>query len=352
MVPARSYQRHWSLAGFQMLPNSSGPQNKSSARLPTNLSCHLSALCALVATFIILVFPSFCFAQDENSDPPGTPKVPSTAGNAEGDAVRVTADKSQYDIFNPTPIDQMRPFSTDRPGKSHSSLTVDAGHFQYEGDFWNYTYDHYSTTNQTTRQYIIGAPNLKLGLTNWAELDIATALYNSLEVRSRAGGGISKSSGFGDVFVGGKVNFFGNDGGDQALGAIAFVKIPTAVGGLGNNRAEFFLNVPFTTVLPNRFSLTVEPAVNLLRMYYKQGYQPDYQIIVNLNRPIIGETVTAAIELSLDYPMDHNFGPRHTIDPSLQWLLTPNLQLDVGVYVGITKAAPDFNPYVGISFRY
>ena len=43
-------------------------------------------------------------------------------------------DKSQYTLFNPTPTDQMRDFNTDRPTKSNVPYTVDAGHFQYEGD--------------------------------------------------------------------------------------------------------------------------------------------------------------------------------------------------------------------------
>src|ERR1700681_4588156 len=48
-------------------------------------------------------------------------------------------DKSNYSLYNPVPDDQMRPFSSDRPGKTHSSLTVDAGHIQVESDFINYT---------------------------------------------------------------------------------------------------------------------------------------------------------------------------------------------------------------------
>ncbi|MBN9564292.1 MAG: transporter [Alphaproteobacteria bacterium] len=171
-------------------------------------------------------------------------------------------------------------------------------------------------------------------------------------MRTRNGGGRVRGFGFGDVLLGGKANLFGNDGGDQALGAIGFVKLPTAGRGLGNNMVEYTLNLPFTTTLPRGFSLTVEPAIGLLRNVYKQGYQVDYQILVNLNHPIIGEVVTAALELALDFPGDHNIGPRHTIDPSLQWLVTPNLQLDAGIYIGLAKAAPDWNPYVGISFRY
>jgi Putative MetA-pathway of phenol degradation len=177
-------------------------------------------------------------------------------------------------------------------------------------------------------------------------------LYNRLNVRSRNGGGTTRASGFGDVLLGGKVNFFGNDGGDQAFGAIGFVKVPTAARGLGNNMVEYTLNFPFTTALPERFSVTIEPAVGLLRNLNKQGYQGDYQFLVNLNRPIVGDTVIAALELALDFPGDHNIGPRHTIDPSLQWLVTPNLQVDAGVYIGLTKGAPDWNPYVGVSFRY
>lgn len=261
-------------------------------------------------------------------------------------------DKSQFNLFNPTPDEDMRQFSTDRPGKTHSSLTVDAGHFQLEGDFYNYTYDRRSTDGSKTRAYTLINPNLKLGITNWAELDVFLPLYNSLEVKSPNGGNVLRAHGFGDFLIGGKVNIFGNDGGDQSLGAIGFVKVPTAARGLGNDNLEYILNLPFTTTLPNKFSLTAEPAIGLLRNLNNTGYQGDYQMLINLNRPIIGEVVTAALELALDFPGDHHIGPRHTLDPSLQWLVTPNLQLDVGVYIGLTKAAPDFNPYVGISFRF
>ncbi len=261
-------------------------------------------------------------------------------------------DKSLYTLFNPTPSDEMRPFSTDRPGKTHSAQTVDAGHFQYEGDIWNYTWDHWSPTNTSVRAYTLVNPNLKLGITNWAELDAFLPLYNVLEFKNQRGPGVAHAFGFGDVLLGGKVNFFGNDSGDQSFGAIAFVKVPTAGAGLGNNLVEYTLNLPFTTALPDRFSLTLEPALGLLRNAYKQGLQGDRQFLINMNRPVIGDNVIVALELALDFSADHNIGPRHTIDPSVQWLVTPNVQLDAGAYIGISKAAPDWNPYVGISFRY
>ena len=274
------------------------------------------------------------------------------ATNAEGTPVRITVDKSQYNLFNPTPDDQLRPFSTDRPGKTHSSLTVDAGHFQLESDFWNYTWDRFTRTRTTARAYSVANPFLKVGVTNWAEVEIQIPSYNSLAIRSRDGQGSLRARGFGDLLIGGKINLFGNDGGDRALALYPLIKLPTAARGLGNNMVEYSLNIPYTVALPAKFSLTVEPAIGLFRNLNKQGYHADYQFLVNLNRPVIGETVTAALEIAAEYTTDHNIRPRYTIDPSLQWLVTPALQLDIGAYIGLNKDAPDYNPYVGISFRY
>lgn len=266
------------------------------------------------------------------------------ATNAAGTPVRPTVDKSQYNLFNPTPDDQMRPFSTDRPGKTHSSLTVDAGHFQLESDFWNYTWDRFTRDRTTGRAYSVANPYLKLGVTNWAEVEIQIPGYNSLEIRGRAGQGTVRARGFGDVLVGSKINLFGNDRGDRALALYPLVKLPTATRGLGNNMVEYSLNVPYTMALPAKFSLTLEPAIGLLRNLNKQGYHADYQFLANLNRPIIGEAVTAALEIAAEYTTDHNLPARYTIDPSLQWLVTPALQLDAGAYIGLNRNAPDYNP--------
>ncbi|HYU12742.1 MAG TPA: transporter [Stellaceae bacterium] len=304
-------------------------------RLQTSILCVSISIATCVLTAVTPAL-SQTGSADSSAEPAGTDPKP---------------DKSSYTLFNPTPNTQLRLFSTDRPGKTHSSLTVDAGHFQLEGDFWNYTWDSWTKDGTKTRFNSFLNMNYKLGLTNWAELNIIFPTYNKIQIKTSTQP-TTRVRGVGDLFIGGKVNFFGNDEGDQSLGAIGFAKIPTAPLGLGNGKPEYTLNVPFTTVLPQEFSLTVEPAVGLLRNKQNTGYQGDYQFLVNLNRPILGKEVIAALELALDFPDDRPIGARHTLDPSLQWLITPNLQLDLGIYIGLTKAAPDWNPYVGISFRY
>jgi hypothetical protein len=68
-----------------------------------------------------------------------------------------TSDKSQYTFFNPTPIDLRRPYNTDRPSKTDSPYTVDAGVFQIENDVPNWTLDYENGVR--TRTWIIGNTN-------------------------------------------------------------------------------------------------------------------------------------------------------------------------------------------------
>jgi hypothetical protein len=83
-------------------------------------------------------------------------------------------DKSQYTLFNPTPVNLWRPYNTDRPSKTDSPFTIDAGVFQIESDVANWTLDYENGVR--TRTWIIGNANFKLGLTNWMELQIFPAI--------------------------------------------------------------------------------------------------------------------------------------------------------------------------------
>lgn len=264
-----------------------------------------------------------------------------------------------YSLFNPVPANKLREFSTDRPGKSHSAITVDAGHFQIESDFLNYTYDPHGSGEVTTRAYSVGTPLLKLGVTNWMDVELGLALFNSLRQSdgstanvSNGGADTVTARGFGDTFLGAKINVFGNDGGDRSLAFLPFLKLPTAASGIGNDHVEFTLNVPYTIALSKPWSLTLEPNMGVLRNSDNTAYRGGYGFIVNLSRPVFIEGLTAAVELAVDASTDRADATKMSFDPSLQYLLSKNLQLDVGAYLGLNKATPRYNPYIGISYRF
>ncbi len=159
-------------------------------------------------------------------------------------------DKSGYTIFNPTPDSALRSFSTDRPDKSTSPYTVDAGHFQYETDLLGGLYDGYAQSRTRTREFFTGDPVLKVGVTNFADVEVALGGYQNYRVKDRTANSTSNFDGFGDVTVRTKVNVLGNDGGPVAIAIDPFFKIPTATRGLGNGVGEFGVTVPVQFTLP------------------------------------------------------------------------------------------------------
>ena len=78
------------------------------------------------------------------------------------------ADKSHYSLFSPTPAAQMRAFDTDRPDKTNSAHTVDAGHFQLEMDMFAYSHDRHNSERSFLQNdnWTFANTNLRIGLTN------------------------------------------------------------------------------------------------------------------------------------------------------------------------------------------
>src|SRR3982751_4707969 len=59
--------------------------------------------------------------------------------------------KNIYNLFNRTPVNKMRGLNTDRPDKTESAYTLDAGHFQFETDLITYVND--KNENEITKDF-------------------------------------------------------------------------------------------------------------------------------------------------------------------------------------------------------
>jgi hypothetical protein len=74
----------------------------------------------------------------------------------------------------------MRDLSTDRPDKTESPNTVDAGHFQYEGDIVSYI--HNQSDKDVIQDFSFNNMNLKLGITNNIDFQLIIPTYNRVVV--------------------------------------------------------------------------------------------------------------------------------------------------------------------------
>lgn len=151
-------------------------------------------------------------------------------------------DNSQYTLFDPTPIDLRRPYNTDRPSKTDSPFTIDAGVFQIESDVASWTLDY--EKGERVRTWIIGNANFKLGLTNWMDLQVFPQFYANTRTSGSGFGQPVTNDGFGDTTVRVKINLLGNDGGKLVIGFLSSLKIPTNTGNTGNHVWEPGFGIP------------------------------------------------------------------------------------------------------------
>jgi hypothetical protein len=54
--------------------------------------------------------------------------MPPKSCGGQSDSAAQSVDKSQYNVFNPTPCGQLRDFAPDRPDQTEGPFTADAGH--------------------------------------------------------------------------------------------------------------------------------------------------------------------------------------------------------------------------------
>jgi hypothetical protein len=258
-------------------------------------------------------------------------------------------DKSGFNLFNPVPEYSMRDLSPDRPDATESPFTVDAGHYQLEMDFANFTHD--KTGGITTKTWEAGDFNLRIGLFNQLELSLIFDNYLQVHTDDRVTGTSMTQSGVGDFTSRLKINLWGDDGGRTAFGLLPYVKFPTSTDGLGNNAVEGGMIFPLAVSLPHDFDLSLETAASLMKNNDNGGYHEEFIASASLDHQIIGK-LNGFVEFFSNFTTASHAGWVGTVDTGLEYLVTKNIQLDLDCYFGVTPAAADYNPFCGITVRF
>jgi len=256
-------------------------------------------------------------------------------------------DKSQYTLFNPTPIDLRRPYNTDRPSKTDSPFTIDAGVFQIESDVANWQLDYENGVR--TRTWIIpGNTNFKLGLTNWMDFQIVPQFYVNTRTSGPGFGKPVEHDGFGDTTVRLKINLLGNDGGKLVIGFLSSLKIPTNTGNTGNHVWEPGFGLPVNYSLLWGFTLFAQTRIDILDKSRSSNMQVQWQNPIGLSRTIVGN-----LSGYVEFYDAVSSGPWvGTLDTGLIYQVTLNFSVDVDSFFGLTRSAPDYNVFTGFGCRF
>ncbi len=263
-----------------------------------------------------------------------------------------TLDKSKYHLFNPVPDTALKDMSTDRPDRTEGPFTVDPGHYQVEFDFINLTRDKNKSENTRTLSSSWLAPNIRIGLLDRLELDVILSPYTRVRTKDLTNRDITRQQGFGDIIGRIKYNFWGNEGKDRtALGIIPFIKFPTNKDNLGNEYHEGGIILPFNITITDKSGLGLMTEVDRNRAENENKH-----VFVLINSASLGYEFTdklgGYIEIYTEKSRETHARWLVTFDVGATYAITDNLQIDAGINIGVTRAADDFNPFLGMSIRF
>lgn len=258
-------------------------------------------------------------------------------------------DKSGYNLFRPTPDALLREMATDRPDKTESAYTVDAGHWQFEMDLLSFTHDR--SDAETLEAWAIAPINLKVGVLNNVDLQVIAESYNIQRTKDRSTNSSTRLSGFGDLLLRCKTNFWGNDGGPTALSVMPFVKFPTNQNGLGNKAVEGGIIFPFAMDLPSDWGFGAQAEVDCIQDSNSSDYHGEFLNTVTVSHDIAGK-LGGYVELFSNVSTESGAKWVATFDFGFTYAVTRDIQLDAGLNIGLTDAADDLNPFIGLSMRY
>jgi len=306
--------------------------------------------CRTVVSCIVIAAASVALA-GESATAPIKPGVSKDVFESE----EKKADKSRYHLFSPTPRDQMRDMSTDRPDKTESPYTVDAGHFQFETDLLSMAIDRENPerSDERVKRFAIMPVNFKIGLTNRIDVQFVFETYNIVHTRGRNEDGIRSSEyqdGFGDITTRVKFNIFGNDNGKYAFALMPYIKAPTNQDNLGNNKVEAGLIAPFGMNLPLGVGMGVMTQLDIVYDDDDEKYFTQYVNTITFGRDLIGN-LGGYVEFFSAF--NSQGAPwEGTFDAGLTYAFTDDIQLDLGCNFGVTRTAEDYNPFLGLSIRF
>ena len=331
---------------------------RSSSRI-SNLSKSNHTLTAADLRFEPIVIDSQFYLPAVVVTTPESPQItrskslhPAIVSQAESPA---KPNKSQYNLFAPTPRNLLRKFATDRPDTTESPFTVDAGHFQVESEIVSFANRAADEDGNATDNFQFIATNLKVGLLNNVDLQVVVQPYSRSRVRFNSSNQTLQTEGFGAIVTRLKVNLYGNDTferpGDSALAVMPYISVPTVRDGVGSNFLEGGLIVPFTINLSDKFSLALMTQFDIIKNAESDGHHLEY-----INTASLGYTVTDRLssffEIATRFGNESRFGGVITFDTGLSYDLGEDLQVDAGINVGLTPAADNIRTFVGLSKRF
>lgn len=216
--------------------------------------------------------------------------------------------------------------------------TVAPGRFLFEIDAISLRFDRDGSEKATG--LLLGSTYVTTGLTaNW-DIQLGADLFLSQKITSS--GFTERNSGVGDITVRSKWKFFDDKTTGLSIALLAFVKLPTNSGHVGNHAIEGGVLVPLRLAMPAGLDFTAMSGIDLRRNELEGGYDPGWHTSAAL-----GFSLTSLLSLYAEatlYKCDIGTPWEGTLGAGIVFQLHDNFSWDLAVYRGLTNGASDWNP--------
>lgn len=237
---------------------------------------------------------------------------------------------------------------TDRPDQTESAAVVAPGSIQLEAG-WMYTTSSRETSEERT--HAVPVTLLRIGLARWIEARLAHAGW--MTTQSRRAGGKHRDAGLGDVELGVKLHAWKGGGLRPEAALLAAFSVPVGHDAASTGRVDPSFRWAFSHhprgPLSVGYNLGVswrtEGAPAGLASRRADGlYTLTVALAVSRRASVYGEGF-GLVDLGGRTPA------RHALDAGGTYLVRPNLQLDISVAVGTSRAAEDWSVGAGAAIR-
>ena len=143
----------------------------------------------------------------------------------------------------------------------------------------------------------------------------------------------------------------GNDGAVQ-VALVPYLKAPTAshlVGGDGAWEGGGY--APITFKLGEAWQLSLTPELDVVKDEEGGGRHLQHSEVVGVTRTLPGDWALYA-DLYAQWDFERHGATQSTLDFAVAKILHRTLQLDAGVNIGVNRATPGANAYLGVSQRF
>jgi hypothetical protein len=233
---------------------------------------------------------------------------------------------------------------TDRPHRTDTPATVPAGRVQSE--LGVVMYEAGAADSPTTIHFIDVL--IKLGLTERVDLQLG---YSPLAMRQRgdrAGwlGGTEVATGQ-NLYLRSKIRLYGRSGSTLAVTVAPVISVPLGIETAFESGGMLLLGAEVTPWL----SWEVNGSVFWEQQEETNTHAFHFVPCTALTARLFGP-IKAFGEIYYERPLTGSTAAwSGTVDGGVLWLLTNDVQLDLGMYVGTTADVRPYTAFVGLSFR-